>query len=341
MLSGSNLLGKMMLYYFRYLIIGVLALICVVSTTCATTPEVVQTTPTIQIMPSDIPTLSPTSTSSPTVTSTSVPIQLTQTPTPPISPTDIPTLSPTSTSSPTVTSTSTPIPPTPTPTPPISPISDFPLNLGNTWIYSYAAYSTNDSQNDNDIRDDQIITATSLITETVVNTRLHGDYFVAKIVKSKTVITLSVDTDELDHWHSHNWYGVKSGEETYWYVITGTHVYRQQKELDLTTVESSWLEYVFPLEERMGWYPDSWQRDEFPDIDTGPSSGIRVAYGPVKKQIPGGEFENCFKVLTIYLGGGTESWFCLGVGFVGEEFDHMGTPFGLREVLIDYIIKSP
>jgi hypothetical protein len=297
-----------MLYHFRYLIIGILALISLASGTCATTPEVAQTTPTIQIMPSNTPTLSPTFTLSPTAIQTSIPIP----------PTKIP---------------------TPKPTPPISPLPDFPLNLGNTWVYSYTDYSTN-YKDESDISTGQIITATSLITETVVETQLHDGYFIAEIAKNKTLVTLSVDLNELDHWHTLNWDGIKSGAETYWYVITGTHVYRQQEELDITNVESSWLEYVFPLEKNR-WYPDSWQREEFPDIDTGPSSGIRLTSGPIEKHLPAGKFKNCFEVLTIYLGGGTISWFCSGVGYVGEEFDHMGTPFGFRTVLIDYIMKSP
>jgi hypothetical protein len=297
------------MFYYRYSMIGVLALISVILATCATMPETTQTTPTIQIIPSNTPTLFPTSTLLPTITPTSTPILPTKTF-------------------------------TPKPTPPISPLSDFPLNLGNTWVYSYTDYSTNDSQKDKDVRNDQIITATSLITETVVNTQLHGGYFVAEIVKNKVLVTLSVDLNELDDWHTTNWDGVKSGAETYWYVITGTHVYRQEKELDLTDVESSWLEYMFPLENNR-WYPDGSQREEFPDFDTGPNSGSRLAGGPIEKQLPVGKLKNCFEILTIYPNGGTTGWFCSGVGYVGSESDHMGTPSGYRMVLIDYIIKSP
>ena len=75
-------------------------------------------------------------------------------------------------------------------------------------------------------------------------------------------------------------------------------------------------------------------------METGPAPGTRGAFGPVDKRTPTGDFENCFEILTSYVSGGTVSWFCLGVGLVSAEYDHQGTPYGYRTVLIDYSLQS-
>lgn len=79
----------------------------------------------------------------------------------------------------------------------------------------------------------------------------------------------------------------------------------------------------------------------FPDMGTGPPSGVRVVSNLSKKNVPAGNFENCYEILTIYLSGGTIDWFCDGIGFIGGEYDHKGTPFGYKKVLTKYTIHPP
>jgi hypothetical protein len=184
------------------------------------------------------------------------------------------------------------------------------------------------------------ITATYRITETVVNTQIHEAYFAAQMVRDKALVTSSVNLESLIGLDWGNWYaGGGNKREIYWYIISGTNVYLQYS-LDFSKIESAWLEYIFPLSENI-WYPDGEQRRMIPDVRAGPNSGKRGAGGPVKKHLPAGEFNNCFDILTIYLSGGTIDWFCQNIGFVGREFDHQGTSYGERTVLVDYSIRSP
>jgi hypothetical protein len=214
----------------------------------------------------------------------------------------------------------------------IDPLPDLPLRLGNTWVYSSTYYDTYQGER---------ITATYFITETVVDAQLITPYFVSQIARETTVVTSSINLNDLRPGCDGYYLNGTGGIVTYWYIISGTHVYRQSGELDLSRVESSWLEYVFPLSNDARWYPDGEQRKRFLDISTGPSSGIRGARGPIVRRVPAGEFESCFDVWTVYLSGGTESWFCVGVGLVGNEYAHQGTPYGHRTMLVKYWLQSP
>jgi hypothetical protein len=242
------------------------------------------------------------------------------------------TSSPTGTPLPTNTATlaTMPIPTlTPTSTPTTnSPLPDFPLNLGNTWVYSATHYDTYETER---------ITATYIITETVVDTQLHEPYFVANIVRDKKVVTLSDNLVGKD-WEQH-YLGGGDGSISFWYVISGTQVY-EQRELDWSEIETSEaiLQYIFPLSSSVLWYPDPWQRKEFPNLEV--TSGLRRADGPIEIKVPAGTFRDCFEVITMYNSGATFSTFCAGIGVVGSHYDHVGTPFGFRTILIDYSLVA-
>jgi len=286
-----------MSYHFGNLVVGFIVLSSFLLGACATNLKPVETITQTQIIPSKTPTLSPTRIPLPPATS---------------SPTALPVKAPTQG------------------TPSLSsPLSNFPLNLGNSWVYSSTHYDAYETER---------ITATYTITETVVDTQIDNAYYIVQMLRDNTVVTSSVNLAELEQ--TDLYLDGTGGTETYWYIINGTDIYLQQNELNLETVESSWLEYTLPISENSAWYPDPYQRNTF-SVESGPISGLRLARGPTQKSVPAGEFENCFEILTIYLSGGTTSWFCQGLGVVAGEYDHAGTPFGYRTVLITYSIRSP
>jgi hypothetical protein len=56
-------------------------------------------------------------------------------------------------------------------------------------------------------------------------------------------------------------------------------------------------------------------------------------------QLPAGSFDHCFQLVTPYNNGGVRQAFCSGVGFVQEQFDHIGTSFGYQMTLIAYALQ--
>lgn len=201
-----------------------------------------------------------------------------------------------------------------------NPLPEFPLNLGNIWVYSSEHYDTDGTKP---------ITGTYIITETVVDVYVQPPYYAAQLFREETLISSS------DNWQREQsgWLG------HYWYIINGTLVYLQRTELDLSNLDSSEkasLEYIFPLSDGKQWYPDPWQRANFLDFKN--KTGLRKVNGPMRMELPAGEFENCFLMTKIF-GGEIKTRFCSGIGIVGQEYDHGGTPFGFEELLIDYKVQ--
>ena len=229
--------------------------------------------------------------------------------------------------------------------PPSSPSLDLPLSLGNTWVYSSTKYDTlvvgtaAPGQNNPGLLP---ITATEIITESVVETQTPNGYFAAQILSESSVISSTIRPGSLPALSPDDYAQYTLGwsnREVYWYIKSGAKVYRQTT-LDVTNLESAWLELILPLAPN-SWYPDASQRKMFQEPGTGPSSGARVVDGPFAKDVPAGHFENCYGILTIYLSGGTRDWFCSGIGFVGGEYDHQGSAFGYAKVLMKYSIETP
>jgi hypothetical protein len=268
-----------------------------------------------------------------------------ETPTPPSASVDLsattttptftpkPVVSPTSIASPTQKPEPTPTPSPSSPTPTTNaftptPLADFPLSLGTTWVYSATHYDTYDTER---------ITATYIITETIVDTQTRPPYFATQIVQDTTLVTPSDNLAGKD-WQQHYLAG-PGGSNSFWYVISGTQVY-EQTELDWTEIISTeaTLAYIFPLTLGDRWYPDPWQRQEFPDFEVFP--GTRTVYDLAERQVPAGTFQDCFEIITFYNGGSPRSWFCPGLGTVEREYHHVGTPFGHITVLISFSIPG-
>jgi hypothetical protein len=223
--------------------------------------------------------------------------------------------------------------PTPTATP-ISaqnPLADFPLNLGNTWVYSSTQY---DCINDCESDSPQIVTGTFVVTATVVDTRFQDPYFAARMVWESKAITLSKslegeDWDYLFH--------LNGGEPwSYWYVISDTHVYEQWRGLDLAEFEPSegTLKYIFPLGSVQQWYQSPEDRVAYPNLEW-PITRTDIA-GRIELTIAGEDFDNCVALLTYWVNGPEFEYLCPGIGIAGGFYDHRGTPFGYKNRLMYY-----
>ncbi len=205
---------------------------------------------------------------------------------------------------------------TPTQTiPPRNPLPELPLNLGTTWVYSSVVYAGSKPQD--------ILTSTYIYTDAIISARSAQPYFAAEVSRTVSLISGEAlfNAPEAEAW---------------WYIISGTQVYRQPgSQLDFSKVSSSWLEYAFPLSAN-GWYPDPETRSlTAPDVMI---SGRRYTFPESEVAVPTGLFKNCSEIVTAYLGGALYAWFCPQFGVVEEKFDHAGTPYGYHTVLMRYSI---
>ncbi len=214
--------------------------------------------------------------------------------------------------------TSTPATPIPTPTQQQSGYLynlEFPLNVGNSWVYRVTRYEGPNESN--------IMTATFTLTDTVVSVETKNGFYVANIQSEHSAESLvSVRgsypvTDSLQPAHS----------ETYWLIAEGNRIIRQDR-LNLADLPAGGaiVELAFAMQLSSRWsmyYPPG---------------------APVNRQVttqgaltvPAGTFANCF-YLQGQIGSMTfDDWFCPAVGFVMRTADHHGTPYGTTSELIHY-----
>lgn len=120
-----------------------------------------------------------------------------------------------------------------------SPLPNLPLSLGDTWVYSSLVYDTDVlGTPGTDNRPTAPITATEIVTMSVIQTQILNGYYAAQIFSSMKVITSSVKPGAATELGADHYSVGRSKRETYWYVISGTKVYRQDN-LDISKVESS------------------------------------------------------------------------------------------------------
>lgn len=213
-------------------------------------------------------------------------------------------------------------------------LREFPLKPGAKWVYLEQAYDTipNDALPE---RKDRQITATLLVTDTVVETQMHDTYYAAKVVRARTIITTSLDLALLGTYAQDSF--SNNYPDPVWYIFATDKVYWQPQELDWTNLQSSIVQYKFPLVAGMCWYPDPATKFDCSNGD--PSTiipGYRIVEALENQHLPAGDFENCFKISEIYNSGPSIDRFCLGVGVVGQDYDHGGTPFGSHSQLIQF-----
>ena len=228
----------------------------------------------------------------------------------------------------------------------LNPLPDFPLSLGTTRIYTASHYDTLlvEGKIDSDIESYfyitethglKVITATYLITETVTNVQPIDTVYAVDIFREQTVISSTVDFDNLD-WEHISYLDGRGGKSTYTYVISGTNVFKESDpDIEKLDLDHYLLEFIFPLQNYATWFPSWDQRIGLTQMTT----GHRFVEGPLEVNVPGGNFNDCFIVVTTGHAGPSILWFCNGIGIVKEKYDHRGTPSGHETVLISHNIE--
>jgi len=214
----------------------------------------------------------------------------------------------------------------PTAPPSPGPEIDFPLALDNTWVFQFTRYEG--------VPITEIITTTRVVTETVVEVKNISSYLVAKIHREESAEIPVGDVPP-------SWQGVPLRPATsseYWLVVSGNRMYRQERNLDLSSLNTALLEFVFPLELGEKWY----QSDEVAKLNPTYAEGwmLRKVTKVGTVVVPAGHFNNCFFLEEAWAGTTFETWFCPNVGVVDQKADHHGTPGGFRQVLIRYQLNK-
>lgn len=219
-----------------------------------------------------------------------------------------------------IAATSSTAPPSP------SPEIDFPLALDNKWVFQFTRYEG--------VPITEIITTTRVVTETVVEIENISSHFVAKIHREESAEIPVGDVPP-------SWQGVPLRPATsseHWLVVSGNRMYRQERNLDLSSLSTALLEFVFPVKLGEKWY----QSDEKAKLN--PTYADDWMLRKVTKVgtvvVPAGEFSHCFFLEETWGGATFETWFCPSVGVVDRKGDHHGTPGGFRQVLIRYQLNK-
>jgi hypothetical protein len=203
---------------------------------------------------------------------------------------------------------------------------DFPLALGNTWVYSGTFYQGSNPTT--------ILTATYVVTESVVDI-LHsdlGEYTIIQIARDENLRSCPTE------WQTRpdNWCDRLAiyEPEYYWYVIDGATLYRQELLASHRLFERGNRELLFPIAEGAQWYINHTMAQAHPNYDV--NSMLRKVISEGAYTIPAGDFEKCFQMMTVIGGNTSLLHYCPEVGFVERSNIHHGTPFGTHEVLIAY-----
>jgi len=214
----------------------------------------------------------------------------------------------------------------PTAPPPPSPEINFPLALNNSWVFQLTRYEG--------VPTTEIITTTRVVTETVVEVKSISSYLVAKIHREESAEEPVGDVPP-------SWQGIPLSPATssdYWLVVSGNRMYRQERNLDLSSLSTALLEFVFPLKLGEKWYRSDEKAKLYPTYADEFMLCKVTKVGTVV--VPAGEFNNCFFLEEEWAGATFETWFCPNVGIVDEKGDHHGTPYGHRQVLIRYQLNK-
>ncbi len=193
-------------------------------------------------------------------------------------------------------------------------LAAFPLQVANSWVYTYQAYSGDEK-------------ASWQVVDTIVETRQSGQLYAARIEQEVNLVEGSPSNNFMDIPQA----------KTYWYVLDGAQVYRQDV-LDWNSVMDSWLELVWPFPVQGCWYPEPGERSSAVVAQGRP--GCRQASGSLTLQTLAGAIDHCYHLFTPYNNGAVIIDFCEQVGIVGGQFDHTGTPFGYHFNLTAYSLQN-
>jgi hypothetical protein len=205
-------------------------------------------------------------------------------------------------------------------------LQDYPLTPGTTWVYRYDEYQSAPQDATH------IISATSLLTETVINNRYLGDYYLAQVGTSRKFVSMD------EEW-------VENGDvaSTSWYAIDGGRIYESSLPLDIHAVDMANLKllYDLPLFDGQSWCPYDVERSSSNPEVMQNCSGRSTVQAIGRLDTPAGAFEDCYEIIERYNNGSVIKRFCNGVGLVSTHFDHVGSRFGFHEELQDFTRDSP
>ena len=240
---------------------------------------------------------------------------------------------PTTTPLPQPTSTPTPISPSPAPTPTlaINPLPEFPLAVGNTWVYSatYTGFRFNRATTPAIA---EPLTATYIITDQIVATKTYGSLFGAEIRR----ISSLVEGTPFNEFHNFNYDKEFENPElkTYTYVISGTQIYQHEDLSFLTETKQKAAQayrypliYEFPLMDGTAfhcWYSWSNENQDCHNVVKGCDYYYYVKEQSVFLKLPAGNFKGCYTISIASCEDENSKWFCPNIGIVGGQFLYVG-----------------
>ncbi len=196
---------------------------------------------------------------------------------------------------------------------PESSLTGYPFPVRTTWVYRRLQYEQ--AMGD----PTRIITATNLITETVV--RAEGAGPAQQFLHRQTATLVSASSDWEYDSSDLNWES--------WYRVDGTRVFSSPA----GSPNINTLVYDFPLSVGKSWCP------EVPppayNVDC-IAMGRRTVTSEAIYATPAGTFDQCYEINQDYNSGGVWEWFCNGVGVVARKYDHGGSRFGFEDTLIRF-----
>ena len=207
-------------------------------------------------------------------------------------------------------------------------LSEFPLENGTTWVYSYKTYEQSASD------PSQITEAIYQLTESVIDVNISSSYFVSHVKKDYQLIRADAE-----------WVG---GEFTaqqleVWYVIQGNQVFSSRNYIDQENIQTNGLGlvYDFPLSLNKAWClfaSDTKVQNDPVNCDF---AGKRQVIAKTSYETPNETFEDCYDMIDYFNTGNFYQTFCNGIGVVFVTFDHGGTRFGFEQALIQYSTGAP
>lgn len=197
----------------------------------------------------------------------------------------------------------------------------FTLAPGVTWVHRLDAYDLST------LRPQETVTATYVLTETVVELIDDGSLIRARVQTTKTLLDAEPGYPE-------------PGGETlpdFWYILDGDRLLMAAGAAARpdSAPEAASLLYPLPLAVGDAWCALPGGGD---DASLCNGAGMRHVVAQESFTTPAGVFADCYQTYESYLSGSPITWFCTSIGVVAEQYDHIGAPFGYQKTLIEYRI---
>jgi hypothetical protein len=197
-----------------------------------------------------------------------------------------------------------------------------PLAPGATWVYRQDAYSSST------LRAQEIVTATFIFTETIVDLVEEDGWLWARVHPTRTVLTMPAGYPQPP----------EEAPADFWYIWDGSRLFKTEDASAQAGFEpqTASLHYLFPLAIGSAWCPQAGAADA-PSVCE--YAGMRRVVDHGSYETPAGQFEDCYQTYEMYLSGSPTTWFCNGIGVVAEHYVHSGSPFGYHKMLMEYRVS--